>query len=116
MALSANDEIIIIVVVVILFCLVLLVGACFILSSRPQCCKRKKIVVVPDVKSKRDARYDDEITVRSGSVAKFASEVMHSNKTDSVRYVLSNPAGRDAFAKFLRTEYCEENFLFFQVR
>lgn len=122
MVLSLDDKIIIIVVVVSIS-LLLLAGFFYIFFVYYLQHYKKQSVVYVDLKEARGivkstkgtAINDEEITLRSGSVEKFSSEVMHANKTDSVRYVFSNPAGRDAFVKFLRTEYCEENFLFFQV-
>lgn len=47
----------------------------------------------------------------------FAKEMyLSSPKIDALQHVLSEEGGREAFMKFLRTEYAAENLDFFIVR
>jgi hypothetical protein len=67
-------------------------------------------------------RKDDEAQVMlqfndSDRIDNFAKEMyLSSPKIDALQHVLSEAAGREAFMKFLRTEYAAENLDFFIVR
>ncbi len=37
------------------------------------------------------------------------------SKTEALKYILSVKSGREAFMKFLKSEYADENLRFFQV-
>lgn len=67
-------------------------------------------------------RKDDEAQVMlkfndSDRIDIFAKEMyLSSPKIDALQHVLSEEGGREAFMKFLRTEYAAENLDFFIVR
>lgn len=73
----------------------------------PVIVEKSKVVVAGDIIPKFNDK--DKIDI-------FAKEMyLSSPKIDALQHVLSEEGGREAFMKFLRTEYAAENLDFFIV-